>query len=198
MAFNRNKLLEFCKEECEKHGVKLVLHKGKYIKLADSMNCSGWFDESNEPSLHIAKGRKDWADVLAHEISHVYQWVEQTKAWVKYHESKLNIDEWLAGREYTKAQINKGINAAIRMERECEQKSLRLLEKYGFEDGARYMQMANAYTLFYFWVRDNRLWSKAGKSPYSQPIIWQAFPAKWKINIKETYNTLKDLYQHTQ
>ena len=58
-----------------------------------NVRCSGWFDEENK-ELVVAINRPDWIEILAHEYSHLTQWVEQIKVW------KQAEKEWIAGITY--------------------------------------------------------------------------------------------------
>jgi len=57
-----------------------------------------------------------------------------------------------------------------------------------------YIQKANAYTLFYLFVSDERVWYTIGKEPYRLPTVWKQFPKSFDIDLISTYNNLKHLY----
>ncbi len=74
--------IQFVKDECKKYGVKCSLRNVNYVKLSGNIKCSGWFDETI-PELVSALNRKDWIEILAHEYSHLTQWVENIELWKK-------------------------------------------------------------------------------------------------------------------
>jgi hypothetical protein len=197
MAFNKIKFLDYCREECKLHGVKLVIHPGRFIKC-DGFPVAGWFQDGGiTPELHIAKARKDWYTVLSHELSHMHQWVAQCPSWKKYKELNICLDTWLnQSKEFEAKEIDKVVITTIRMERDCEKRSLALLERFGYTKREEYIKKGNAYLLFYLFVADTRLWSKQGKSPYSLPEVWPNFPSSWNINTRKTYKSLKHLYDY--
>lgn len=189
-------ILSWAKKQCKLNGVKFICKKGKYI-LTEGYPVSGFFayDEA-VPALHFSTGVPDWVGVLSHEISHMFQWVEQTEKWKIYHKCRFNMTNWLDGSYCHPDQVRNGIKKTVAMELECEKKSLALLQAFGYgeKESEEYTQKANAYLVFYSFVRDNRKWSAKGKSPYRDAKIWKKFPSTFAIDLEATYQRLKHLY----
>jgi hypothetical protein len=186
-------LLAYAKEECKIHGVEFIKTPGKNIKSGPSF-VSGYFDqEPNPPVLKVATS-KEWPLILAHELSHMFQWVENTPAWRDYSKVTVNLDDWLKGEIVNKKALHSTILKTINMERECEEKALALLESFGYNESTKYIQKANSYTLFYFYMEEHRTWMRPDRKPYRKPSIWKHFPDTFDIDLYETYKELKHLY----
>jgi hypothetical protein len=199
MAFQKAKFLEFCRQECTSNGVKLIEHLDTKFIMCDGFPVSGYFDFEAKPipELHVAKGRQDWHTILSHELAHMYQWKQQCLHWRKYCKLKFDFNGWLNGlREYTQQEVDCAYMIALKMERDCEKRSLVLLESFGYIKSDEYIRKGNAYTLFYLFVAEERRWSISGKSPYSLSKVWPQFPKTWNIPLKSTYKEIKHLYEH--
>lgn len=192
--FDAQKFLSWCQSQCKQHGVKLILGRGKSIRC-NGYSVSGYFDAHNEgaPTLKVASKHKLWVEVLAHEICHMFQWIEKTEKSVRF-DKVINTEEWLNGKNFPAKKLHTAIIATVEMERECEVNALKLLEKFGYKNRTGYIQRANAYTLFYFYMLETRKWCKKGRAPYNQRGIWTKFPKTFNINIHKTFKKLRNLY----
>ncbi len=194
--FDSKGFLSWCQAECKRYDVTLKRSNYKSIRC-QGLPVGGYFDAYNneKPIIHIAGKHKIWEEILSHEISHMFQWVNNTKKWQDAIDI-VNTDDWLLGKRVTQKKLNKAIVATIKMERECECHALKLLKTFGYNKGESYIQRANAYTLFYFHMMNTRQWYKRNFSPYDHPEIWKKFPKTFSIDIYKTYNKLSSLYDN--
>jgi hypothetical protein len=82
---------------------------------------------------------------------------------------------WLENTDYSDDIIDLAWRDTVAIELHCEQQSLYLIETLDLPvDVDKYRRAANAYLLFYQFVRSKRLWSK--KSPYNNEKILDAMP----------------------
>jgi hypothetical protein len=141
------------------------------------MYSSGYF--SSDPSgleLAVSTGVKDenWLMVLVHESCHLDQWIEDRDAFEDMDKS-ASLDEWIGGKRYRKSSIDKAIEAIVKVELDCEKRSVEKIKKYNLPlDTKRYTCMANTYMYFYYWIKKSRIWVPKNKSLYIEEIIKHA------------------------
>lgn len=189
MKYNKNELafIQHVKKVCKIYGIKCSLRKSKYVKMSDNMKCSGWFDEENK-ELVVAINRPDWIEILAHEYSHLTQWVEQIPIWKEAEKSLGKVWEWLDGKNCR--NIDKHISVARDMELDNEKRSVKVIKDFKLNvDLDQYIKKANAYVQFYNWIKITRRWSLPTNSPYKNERLKSAMSTKF--NMKYTTLTPK-------
>lgn len=163
-------------------GVSLVLDFENNYVLANSLPCSGYFDDKNL-KLVCAIGTKkpeDWFGTLLHEYSHFEQWKEQCSAWVNSQpKNGINSDElmdqWLSGKDFD--NITEVLESIAYLEFDCEQRTSYKMnlfnDIFNVED---YIQKANAYVAFYKILSKTRKWYNPDSAPYLLESIWKNMP----------------------
>lgn len=127
-------------------------------KKSFSGGYSGTFDGLNKEVV-LAYLNKDSIQTLAHEYCHFLQWKKYKKFWKKYGGNDGSLEEWLNGKEFTKHKITRFIKNTIRIERDCEKKTVALLKKYKIKfDEKKYIQQSNVYILSYWYIKEYRKW----------------------------------------
>jgi hypothetical protein len=113
-----NNLIEDTKEKAKKHGVKIILEDSLTVPYpVGGFPCSGYFIDYGNPTLAVAMNKPvdQWVMVLAHESSHMDQWIEKSSEWennfIDGKESVDYIDEWCSGKEFTKEQLDDFIDS---------------------------------------------------------------------------------------
>ena len=188
MKNNILQFIEMVQKDCLEHGVKLVLHSKKKIKLAKNMDVSGYWDEG-KMQLHVAIYTEEWLTILAHEYGHFCQWKEGKFVSDKETDLFVDFDEWLRG---TKELTQKRLLASCRMvqacELDCEKRALVLIKKFKLSnDYTLYIQKSNSYVLGYEVVRKLRMWFKSGPSKFSEinKLMKKSFIKDYKISKKQ-------------
>lgn len=178
------KLLELVKQTCEKHNVHLVISDHKRVEI-NGIKTNGFFC-SESKVLAAARGGKselEFRDLLAHEYCHLLQWTENPQIF----ETKLSsadiypdelIDRWIEGENFHDKDISQAYAWAEKIERDCEQRTVELLQKllgsnFNKKD---YSKKANAYLNFYPYSKKFRAWYD--KAPYEIEDIVDAMPDK--------------------
>ena len=147
MNKKEKEFVNYVKSECKKYGVKCDLRKTKYVKLSGNIKCSGYFDEDT-PALVCSMNRPDWIEILAHEFSHLTQWIDQIPLWKKCMVSMPLVDEWLQGDEVP--DIKKHLAVSRELELDNEKRSVKIIKKFGLDVNIdNYIKKANAYIFFY-------------------------------------------------
>ena len=182
--------VDHVKRECRRTGIKFDLRPSKYVKLSESIKCSGWFDSENM-ALVVAAKNSMALDVLVHEYGHLTQWDENVPIWIKADEALGYVEEWLSGIEVK--NIKKWLGLSRDLELDNEKRSVALIKKFDLPiDTSFYTKKANAYVQFYNWMYYSRRWSTPKNSPYRNPIILDAMPEKFNMNYKKlSYKSYK-------
>lgn len=175
--------LEKVKKDCIKNDIKLFLHHEKYV-VEEWGGCSGYFDAENKMIVVATKKKKsDWLGVLAHEYCHMLQWLRDVKVWTDCFHYGLDtaeiIDLWLKGFvELTNEQKYNYIDRTIKLERDCEQRTVAVIEKYELPiEIDQYIKYANAYIGFYAAMAQYRKWYNPLKAPYNSKRIAAKMPS---------------------
>lgn len=184
------KLINDVKEKCKVYDVDLILSSDISVNITDGIKVGGYFSDDSDgtkPVLACAIGQPNFERAItlfAHESSHLDQWSEKNDLWVRSNGISI-IDDWLEGKEVDEEKLDRAIKTTIDLELDCEKRTIDKIKKYKIPiDITEYKQRANAYILFYNYVRKHRKWSTPGNPPYGDKIYSYA-PKRW---IKNYYD----------
>jgi hypothetical protein len=183
--------IAYVRTVCREYDIKLYLSKGQSIvypmlnpqgasrgkNKAMGMGC--WMEADTpgtrnaEPAkLSVATNRPrwQWLGTLAHELSHVMQWLEceptYTCSMMKAidEDASFVVEEWLEHKsEYDKRTIRKAVQITVDCELDNEKRTVAMIKKFKLPiDIKRYIQCANAYLLFHEVMFDRRVWYVKG------------------------------------
>lgn len=189
--------LEKVKKDCIKNDVRLFLHHEKYV-VEEWGGCAGYFDATDRMIVVATKKKKsDWLGVLAHEYCHMLQWSRSINIWNDCFENGLDtfemIDLWLKDLvELTDEQKHSYIDRTIKLERDCEQRTVSMIIKYDLPiDIDEYIRYANAYIGFYAAMAEYRTWYDPLKAPYNSKRIAAKMPSDF-ATLKYSVKGLKE------
>ncbi len=199
-----DRLIEDVKETSKKNGVKLILSETNTVKyfFGDS-EVSGYFIDNGDPTLACAIGGdiERWGPILAHESSHMDQWIENCSAWTnnyyKDREAVDWLDEWCDGKvKFTEDEIDDIIDRAIGVELDCEKRTIQKEIKYNLPVNIQdEIQKAISYILFYRFIKESKKWNTPGKAPYSVKEVWSLMPKSFDdIDFKSVPENIKEAY----
>ena len=202
---NINKVESFIQHvesECRKAGVSFKPYKRGYIKLTDAIKCGGFFDDGSDPesrkaTLAFAQGRPDYLDLLVHEYCHMTQWQEQIPLWEASKDGMTIIDEWLSGVDHPKDHVEHGINLSRDLELDNEKRSVAMMKKWQLPiDADLYTKKANAYILFYNWMKESRKWSDPKNAPYNNLAIIAKMSNQFDMDYDRLTPELLEIYKN--
>ncbi len=187
MTRNDKQFIQFVKDECKKYGVKCKLRNSKYVKLSNTIMCSGWFD-SDKQELVVAMNRPDALDILVHEYAHLTQWQDSLNGkfdlWEASATSLNRVDAWLNGKRIHHVKHHLGISRDLELDN--EKRSVKIIRKFKLSiDIPSYIKKANAYAHFYNWMYYTRRWSKPTNSPYNNKIVIDAMSTRFNMRYDE-------------
>jgi len=160
----RNEFIAKVAIECIENDVSL-----KIIQKEIVSGYSGWFD-SNKKELMCAYKSVSGFETLIHEYHHFLQWKNNPKLWKECEADRNPFLCWMQGEEITKNKLTRSFNKAIKLERDCEIKSINFIKKHGLSVNVeRYIKEANAYIFSYHYVKKYRNWPSG--SIYTKELI---------------------------
>lgn len=183
-------------EECEQYGVTFHHGTGPTVDW-NGVECNGYISSGYEeiPVTLAVATNDNSLDTLIHESCHMDQWYEQTPEWMDL-EDHGQVWEWLCGvDDFTEEELDESVMRSYRLEVDCERRSVEKhrMWKTGVNE-SEYIQKANAYTMFYFYMRENRVWYKAGNEPYSLKEVWGHMPETFNFNRLDWYTKTHHLF----
>lgn len=171
------KLIKHIDADCRKNGFKLELLNVRYIDLGDGTPSSGYFSEELK-TVCVSVKAKDFVGILAHEYSHLRQYIENEELYNFYSISYSKIFDWLDGKSIKNIQFH--LDNCLELELDCEKRAVKLLQEYDLNvDIKDYIQRANAYMYFWKYLRFSRKWCNPNNTPSNNENIVKTMPNKF-------------------
>jgi hypothetical protein len=196
-------LIDDITKTAKENGVKLILPETDGVLYTTGIEVAGYFIDNGEPTLACGIGGDImiWGPVLAHESSHMDQWIENSKEWREnYWKGKECVDwldEWCEGKvELEDSEVDEIIKRAIAVELDCEKRTIQKEIKYQIPVNIEEeIQKSISYTLFYQFIKESKKWNTPGKAPYKIKEVWSLMPKRFEDcdftvvpdNIKKAY-----------
>lgn len=164
--------------------VKLLLPETDEVQYPTGIMVSGYFVDNGDPTLAcgIRGDFTRWGPILAHESSHMDQWIENCKEWRENYWNGRECVDWLDEWCQNKVRLEDGevdeiINRAIAVELDCEKRTIRKEIEYNFPISIEEeIQKAISYILFYRFIKQSKKWNASGKAPYKIKEVWSLAP----------------------
>ncbi len=195
---NYQEVRNIIKNECKKHGVKFHQGRGKTVRFPGSVRSNGffYFDTESKDSMLAVAMNSNSLGVLIHEYSHMQQWLENAPEWEAIEKNTV-MWEWLATDDYFEAsEVEESVMAYYEVERDCERRAVDFHIQWNTDENLEeYIQKSNAYTLFYFFLLENRKWYVPGREPYSLKSVWGQMPKTFDFDVADVYNNVRHLFK---
>lgn len=194
MSAKIKEFVSYVKRETKAAGATCYLSKGKNLRDGKIL-LSGYFQDE-PPVLAVATNRPryQWIEILAHEFSHLTQWVENIPLW-KALERKGAKEillgdlfwHWLDGEDFKPKIVARSLAAIRDMEFDCERRALKLLVRFDLlKDPTVYARRANAYIHFHNVALLHRRWHTPKERPYYNKGILAAMNPTLRGNCATT------------
>jgi hypothetical protein len=184
---SKEKLLKDVRTKAKKYDVSIVLKRASLVySEGEDLGCAGYFDSDKRILSVAAKcSEADWLGVLAHEASHMEQWIENEYMWNKLNCGYELFFRWLEGRTIVKLEIlEEAVSDIIRLERDCELRAIKKIKEYNLPICVNtYSRKANAYLFAYLYFLEKRKWIP---KIYSHESVYSKAP----IRFRETYSSI--------
>jgi hypothetical protein len=148
------------RKHLEEYGFSLTLGRGKKVNVGNA-RCDGYFiygRTKKERKIRVAKRGQTWIYVLAHEYCHFLQWLDQPEQFTKKLDESQdivnNVSVGFVNKNWTGKQIRNAFRMVAENERDCERRTVKLLEKWGISfNKDMYIKKANLYVyLHHMWM----------------------------------------------
>ena len=168
---NFKKFEEYARNYCEKHNKTITLIPNKTVSQEEykDFKCAGFCDGDE---MVVATKNPRFETVFIHEFAHLTQaveripmWYESGDIWSALQKGKVSLGKW---DEFVKV---------IAVERDCERRSLNLINKFNIISPEIYAQNANIYLYYYQYVFMTACWSRR-KSLYECKELRELVPTK--------------------
>lgn len=197
---NKEKVKNFIKglqKKCDENNITLIIKNEPGIPYVgnDGIMVNGYFDDKSR-SLACAAGKDVslWLPTLIHESSHMDQFLEDAPEWLN-NLDMVETDKWLTGDDSVDMNtVTEEIKTAIAVEVDCEKRTVNKIKQLGLDgiiDAKEYIQRANAYLMFYLWMKENRKWYEIGREPYNLPEIFREMPKTFDNDYSELSSELR-------
>jgi hypothetical protein len=168
---NKEEFIAMAVNELLQHKFSVYLHQK--VKVEE---CGGWFD-CEEKEFVVALDNPMGFEIFIHEYSHFRQYTDYYDWYMRQNGGVGLFFGWLDGVEYSNDILELAWRDTVALELDCEMSALELIKFHDRPvDVDKYKRAANAYLLFYHFVKAHRLWSK--KSPYNNSIILDSMPTE--------------------
>jgi hypothetical protein len=143
-------------QECIKNGITLKIIQKEFV---GKDRYSGWFDPTKKELVCAYKNLNGFT-VLVHEYNHMLQWKNRKEFWNKCGQNDESfLFDWIAGKEMSASKVTRILKKTIRLERDCEIRTLKTFKKYKLDvDLEHYIRQANVYIYSYWFIRKYRKW----------------------------------------
>jgi hypothetical protein len=160
MMMKEKEFIKHIRSHLKEYGFKLVFGRGKRVNVGNA-RCGGYFiyhRQKKDRKICVAKKGESWLYVLAHEYCHFLQWLDQPE----HHSKRLddaqnivnNVCVGFVDANWTAKQIRNAFRLVAENERDCERRTVKLLEYWGISfNKDMYIKKANLYVyLHHMWM----------------------------------------------
>lgn len=182
MRYNHKKIQKFfddIERMANKYGVKVIYDSSELVYAkGEKEGCAGYFD-SELRVLKIANHKtiSDTCAIMAHESSHMDQWIQDRYIWDKLAPGYALFFEWLNGKICKREHLEESVQDIIRLELDCEKRAVAKIKRYGLPVNISvYKKRANCYLYGYLYFLEKRKWIP---KLYDKKEIWTIAPDKF-------------------
>lgn len=174
--------LKYVKNHLKEHGFKLVVGKGRMVN-GGGYRVHAFFSESTK-EIRVGSKVPQFLQYLVHEYAHFLQFLDKEPLYTKVDPYLVIMENWFAGKEYSEKELQKAFFAVRAMERDCEMRTVELIEKWGLSiDKKEYTRKANTYIYAHFLMLEKRKWwpFKTVHAPYHSRTLQNAISDSFKV-----------------
>ena len=191
MNKNIQKLISDIMTQCVKHEINFRLEATDQVDQ-ENIPCSGYFDEKTLAVATKKEKMQDWLDILVHESCHLDQFLEGPPVWIPDKDCLFIVEDWIHGKNLHKKRLETGFRNTIRLELDCEKRTVAKMQKYGIRfNKKQYIQKANSYLFSYTYAFVNKAWYP---KPYEKPKIYNHMPIKF-LTVDEYFDIDSKYFQ---
>jgi len=184
LSILNSEIFSIIKKDLSEHDGKIIFCKGEYC--GGNSKCYGifYFDSEDRPILKIAKGNKtkeEWFGIVIHEYCHFLQWRDNSKNWKEYDKNEFQFDTILCNPKKNRDKIL----ILLKLEADCERRSVKIIRNNTLIDAENYARMANAVLYKYAYLYKYYKWPQTN---IKLPELYNLCPDKIIKSYKDYRN----------
>lgn len=177
--------LDYALDFAKNHNKKIEFRNVKYLLLNKKETCTGYTHDEGLVVAYQSDEDSIWKafETFVHEFCHLQQGVEDSEEWKKW--------QWFDFSNKFEAFAYENVMSVISLERDCEKRAIKYINKYKMFDPSFYVKEANAYLYFqqfcflkgkWFSIKsDSKLYNEFVETMPEKLIPLKNF---WNIDIK--------------
>lgn len=184
----RSSLFSIIKNDLREYDGRIIFCKGEYC--GGESKCQGLFylDSKQCPVIKVARGkasREEAFGVLIHEYCHFLQWRDGSSIWSEFNNKEFTFDDIILEPKKNK----KNILLLIKLEADCERRSMKIIRQNNIIDEKEYARTANAVLYKYAYLYRYGTWPKGIKLRE----VYELCPDKLLKSYKDYLNIPQDV-----
>ncbi len=134
--------LDYALDFAEKYNKKIEFRNVKYLLINRKEACTGYADEEGLVVAYQSDKNSIWKafETFIHEFCHLEQEAEDSDEWKNW--------RWFDFSNKFDPFAYENVMSVIALERDCEKRAIKYINKYKMFDSAPYAKEANAYLYF--------------------------------------------------
>ena len=134
--------LDYALDFAEKYNKKIEFRNVKYLLINRKEACTGYADEEGLVVAYQSDKNSIWKafETFIHEFCHLEQEAEDSDEWKNW--------RWFDFSNKFDPFAYENVMSVIALERDCEKRAIKYINKYQMFDSAPYAREANAYLYF--------------------------------------------------
>jgi len=134
--------LDYALDFAEKYNKKIEFRNVKYLLINRKEACTGYADEEGLVVAYQSDENSIWKafETFIHEFCHLEQEAEDSDEWKNW--------RWFDFSNKFDPFAYENVMSVIALERDCEKRAIKYINKYQMFDSAPYAKEANAYLYF--------------------------------------------------
>ena len=134
--------LDYALDFAEKYNKKIEFRNVKYLLINRKEACTGYADEEGLVVAYQSDKNSIWKafETFIHEFCHLEQEAEDSDEWKNW--------RWFDFSNKFDPFAYENVMSVIALERDCEKRAIKYINKYQMFDSAPYAKEANAYLYF--------------------------------------------------
>ncbi len=193
-----NKFVADILGKAKENQVKVIFKNSEFVYSGadDKFGSAGYFT-SDPPELAMSLKNKrieNTMGLLAHESSHMDQYLDNRVEWEKSVLSYSIFYDWVEGEDkYEEHEIATAAEDVINLELDCERRAVDKIKRYNLPiDLVEYKKKANSYLYAIRFFSEIR---KYHPKIYAHNEVWRVSPTNFKSNYTKIPSKLLKAYQ---
>lgn len=191
-------IIRSIRKKARKYGVQIIFEVKDdlvYESRYDTEGVTGYFSGLKKTMALSCNGDPYlWFPLLAHESSHMDQWIENKKWYDQLELAYGSMENWLLGNRVGRKELQKAFIKIIEGELDCEKRAIEKIKKWGVQVNLDILiQKANAYVYRFLYVMETRKWKSPNAAQHV--AIWNKAPKEFQQDYTVIPEQLREQFE---